>query len=134
LASPVLADDDSYRFAVVPAVICVVSAITSPYILTGDNLSVVARGLAFVALIAIGQASLIILGELDLSLGTIGGLAGAVLGMLMVQADYPPVIAIPLAVLLGAVLGATNGLLVMRLRLRSLILTIATRGFAAVRS
>ena len=59
---------------VVLVVIFVASALLSPYFLTPYNLSVVARGLAFVALVTIGQASLMILGELDLSLGTIGGL------------------------------------------------------------
>ncbi|MEO0385409.1 MAG: ABC transporter permease [Pseudomonadota bacterium] len=109
-------------------VIFLISSILSPYFLTGYNLSVVARGLAFVALITIGQASLMILGELDLSLGTIGGLAGVVSGMLMVQAGLHPAVSIPLAVLLGACLGFINGMLVTRLRLHSLVLTIGTAG------
>ncbi len=114
--------------AAVLVVICVVSALISPYFLTGYNLTVVSRGLAFVALITIGQASLMLLGELDLSLGTIGGLAGVISGMLMVQAGFPPWAAIILAILLGALLGMTNGLLVTTLRLHSLVLTIGTAG------
>ncbi len=53
-------------------VIFIISALLSPYFLTGYNLSVVARALAFVGLVTIGQASLMILGEIDLSLGVIG--------------------------------------------------------------
>lgn len=96
--------------AAVLVVICVVSALISPYLLTGDDLTAVSRGLTFVALITIGQASLMLLGELDLSLGTIGGLSGVVSGMLMVQAGFPPWAAIALAIALGALLGMTNGL------------------------
>lgn len=117
-----------FGIAAVLVLICAVSALLSPYFLSGYNLSVVARGLAFVALITIGQASLMILGELDLSLGTIGGLAGVVSGMLMVQAGFPPAIAILLAILLGACLGMVNGVLVTQLRLHSLVLTIGTAG------
>lgn len=108
--------------------IFVVSALVSPYFLTGYNLSIVGRGLAFVALITIGQASLMILGELDLSLGTIGGLAGVVSGMLMVQLGLHPAPAIALSVGFGALLGMVNGLLVTKLKLYSLVLTIGTAG------
>ncbi len=51
-----------------------------------------------------------LLGELDLSLGTIGGLSGVVSGMPVVQAGFPPWAAIALAIALGALLGMTNGL------------------------
>ncbi|WP_182086427.1 ABC transporter permease [Aureimonas sp. ME7] len=108
--------------------IFVISSLVSPYFLSGYNMSVIARGLAFVGLITIAQSSLMILGELDLSLGVIGGLCGIVSGMLMVQAGLPPVVALPLALLLGAMLGFLNGLLVTRLGLHSLVLTIGTAG------
>lgn len=109
-------------------VIFVASALLSPYFLTGYNMSVVARGLAFVALVTIGQASLMLLGELDLSLGTIGGLAGIVTGMLMVNGGIDPWISILLALCLGAALGFINGFLTAALRLHSLVLTIGTAG------
>ncbi len=105
-----------------------ISALASPYFLTPYNLSVVARGLAFVGLVTIAQSSLMILGELDLSLGAIGGLCGVVAGMLMVQAGLPPALALILALLLGAGLGLLNGALVAGLRLHSLVLTIGTAG------
>lgn len=109
-------------------VISVISALLSPYFLTGYNLSVVARALAFVGLVTIGQASLMILGEIDLSLGVIGGLCGVVAGMLMVNVGLGPWLALPLALLLGAACGLLNGGLVSFLRLHSLVLTIGTAG------
>lgn len=108
--------------------IFVVSAIISPYFLTGYNLSVIARGVAFVGLVTIAQSSLMILGELDLSLGTIGGLCGVVSGMLMVQAGLPWGVALVLALMLGMALGLLNGFLVSALGLHSLVLTIGTAG------
>ena len=105
-----------------------ISAIVSPYFLTAYNMSVIARGLAFVGLVTIAQSSLMILGELDLSLGTIGGLCGVVSGMLMVQAGLPWPVALVLALLLGMALGFINGFLVTALGLHSLVLTIGTAG------
>lgn len=109
-------------------VIFSVSAVISPYFLSGYNMSVIARGLAFVGLVTIAQSSLMILGELDLSLGTIGGLCGVVSGMLMVQAGLPWGAAVVLALLLGMALGLLNGFLVTALGLHSLVLTIGTAG------
>ncbi|RID92813.1 ABC transporter permease [Gemmobacter lutimaris] len=105
-----------------------ISAVISPYFLSGYNMSVIARGLAFVGLVTIAQSSLMILGELDLSLGTIGGLCGVVSGMLMVQAGLPAPMALILALCLGLALGFLNGLLVTVLGLHSLVLTIGTAG------
>ncbi|PQA75455.1 ABC transporter permease [Brucella oryzae] len=109
-------------------VIFIISALLSPYFLTGYNLSVVARALAFVGLVTIGQASLMILGEIDLSLGVIGGLAGVAAGILMVTYGINPWLTMPLALLLGAACGLINGGLVSFLRLHSLVLTIGTAG------
>jgi ribose transport system permease protein len=109
-------------------VIFALSAIISPYFLTPYNLSVVARGLAFVGLITIAQSMLMVLGELDLSLGVIGGLCGVVSGILMVRMGFEPYSAMLLAILLGLCLGLFNGFLVTFLRLHSLVLTIGTAG------
>ncbi|HWT62197.1 MAG TPA: ABC transporter permease [Ochrobactrum sp.] len=109
-------------------VIFALSAIISPYFLTPYNLSVVARGLAFVGLITIAQSMLMVLGELDLSLGVIGGLSGVVSGILMVRMGFEPYSAMLLAILLGLCLGLFNGFLVTFLRLHSLVLTIGTAG------
>lgn len=108
--------------------IFVISSLMSPYFLSPYNLSVVARALAFVGLVTIGQASLMILGEIDLSLGVIGGLCGVAAGILMVNFGLSPLVAMPLALLLGAACGLFNGILVSMLRLHSLVLTIGTAG------
>ena len=110
------------------AVIFALSAIISPYFLTPYNLSVIARGLAFVGLITIAQSMLMILGELDLSLGVIGGLCGVAAGILMMKVGIEPYSAMLLAILLGAALGLLNGALITLLRLHSLVLTIGTAG------
>lgn len=109
-------------------IIFVLSSLMSPYFLTPYNMTVLARGLAFVGLVTIGQSMLMVLGELDLSLGVIGGLCGVIAGILMVKLGLDPALSMLLAVAFGAGLGLLNGLLVTALRLHSLVLTIGTAG------
>ncbi|SDI70873.1 ABC transporter permease [Aliiruegeria lutimaris] len=109
-------------------VIFAISAVMSPYFLTSYNMTVVARSLAFVGLITIGQSMLMILGELDLSLGVMAGLCGVVSGILMVNYGLNPWFAMFLSLCLGAALGCFNGLMVTSLQLHSLVLTIGTAG------
>jgi ribose transport system permease protein len=100
----------------------------SPYFLTVFNLKAVVRTLAFISIVSIGQACLLILGELDLSVGAIAGLCGVVGGVLMVRMGVDPFLALFLCLVLGALLGMMNGLLVTMLRLHSLVVTIGTAG------
>lgn len=108
--------------------IFVASCFISDAFLDSYNLSIIARSLAFVGLITLGQAMLMILGELDLSLGMISGLAAVVGGMLMVNWGLPPALAIVLCLCFGGLCGLINGLLVTGLGLHSLVLTIGMSG------
>lgn len=108
--------------------IFIAASLLSPYFLTGFNLTIIARSLAFVGLVTIGQAVLMILGELDLSVGAIGGLAGIAGGVLMVQFGVDPWLSLLACVMLGGLCGWINGTLVTRLRLHSLVLTIGMAG------
>ena len=114
--------------AVVLLLLFVASSLLSPYFATSYNMTIIARGLAFTGLVTLGQAMLMLLGELDISLGAIGGLTGVVAGMLMVNAGVNPFIAMLLAVLVGGLLGLLNGFLITSLGLHSLVLTIAMAG------
>ncbi|MBK1662947.1 ABC transporter permease [Rhodospirillum rubrum] len=105
-----------------------VSCLLSEHFLTAYNMTIMARTLAFVGLITIGQSMLLLLGELDLSLGAIAGLCGVVGGILMVQYGLDPWLSLALCLALGLTCGAINGLLVTMVRLHSLVLTIGTAG------
>jgi ribose transport system permease protein len=109
-------------------IIFVLSCLLSPYFLTRFNLVIMARDLAFIGLITAGQSILLILGELDLSLGAIGGLCAVIGGILMVDHDWNPWLSFAVCLLIGLGCGTLNGLLVTRLRLHSLVLTIGMAG------
>ncbi len=105
-----------------------VSCFLSEHFLTPYNMTIMARTLAFVGMVTIGQAMLLILGELDLSLGTIAGLSGVIGGILMVQLNWDPWLSFALCLVLGTLCGMLNGTLLVGLRLHSLVLTIGMAG------
>lgn len=104
------------------------SALISDNFLSTYNMVIIARALAFIGIITIAQSMLMILGELDLSLGAIGGFCGVIGGILMVRMGMPPWLAFVACLSIGALFGAINGLLVTLLKLHSLVLTIGMAG------
>ncbi|ATE54514.1 ABC transporter permease [Actinosynnema pretiosum] len=88
-----------------------------------------------IALLALPMTFVVITGEIDLSVASTLGLTSAVLGALW-DAGLPIETIMPLCVLLGALLGAVNGLFVTVFKLPSLAVTIGTmalfRGLAFV--
>jgi ribose transport system permease protein len=110
------------------ALIFVTSCFLSPYFLSPYNMLIVSRALAFVGMITLAQALLMIMGELDLSLGAIGGLCGVVGGIMMVNLGWNPFLSFLLCLGLGVLCGLANGLLVTGLGLNSLVVTIGMAG------
>jgi ribose transport system permease protein len=73
--------------------------------------------------IAVGAALVIITGGIDLSIGSVLGLAAVAFGVLL-ERGYHPVVAVFFVLLVGCAIGAVNGLLVTRLRLQSFLVTL----------
>src|SRR5262245_36282253 len=90
---------------------------------TGENHQKIASRLALYGVLTIGAGVLIISGGIDLSIGSVFGLAGISIGLLL-NHRVPP----PLAVLIvlggGCLIGLGHGLLVTRLRLQPFIVTL----------
>ena len=108
--------------------ISVIASLVSPYFLTSYNLQSVVRNLAFVSMVALGQACLLILGELDLSVGPMAGLCGVIGGLFMVKWGWDPYLSLYLLLLVGAAFGFVNGSLISFLGLNSLVTTIGMSG------
>jgi ribose transport system permease protein len=119
------------NIGIILVVLVVIAAVVSPNFLTAYNLQSVIRDLAFVMIITTGQSCLLMLGELDLSVGKMASLSGVVGGILMLQGNVPPYLALFLSLLCGLLLGVVNGLIITRLKLNAMIVTIATQGVFA---
>lgn len=103
--------------------------------LTGDNFEFLALDISEVALMALPMTLVIVAGEIDLSVASVLGLSCALMGELW-NAGWPVEAIAPFCLVVGAICGAVNGLLVTRLGLPSLAVTIGTlalyRGLALV--
>jgi ribose transport system permease protein len=106
----------------------VIASVSSKYFLDIFNLQSLIRDLAFIGMISIAQSLLLLIGELDLSVGKIASLCGILGGLMMLKAGMNPYVSFVLAVLLGAVLGTINGLIITKLNLNSMVVTIGMTG------
>jgi ribose/xylose/arabinose/galactoside ABC-type transport system permease subunit len=94
--------------------------------LNTDVLISVLRAMASVAIMALGLTLVIVVGEIDLSVGAMYGLAANTLAVMWILDGVPVYFAIVLSLAIGAVVGAFNGVLVTFLRIPSFIVTLGT--------
>jgi len=106
----------------------IMASIFSPYFLDTYNLQSLIRDLAFVGMIGIGQSLLLLIGELDLSVGKIASLCGIMSGMMMMHWGWNPYLSLIAALVLGLILGSINGLIITKLRLNAMVATIGMQG------
>lgn len=102
----------------------VFSLTTEGNFLLPRNLALLVRQMSVTSLLAIGMVLVIVAGQIDLSVGSLAGLLGAVSAMAFVRRGYPLTVAFLLPVALGALLGFLQGNLVARLRIPPFIVTL----------
>jgi ribose transport system permease protein len=88
-----------------------------------DNLIDVANLQGRYGIITLGAALVIIVGGIDLSIGSVVGCAAILFGILMEDGVHP-FAAVPLVILFGTTVGLGNGLLITRLKLQSFLVTL----------
>jgi ribose/xylose/arabinose/galactoside ABC-type transport system permease subunit len=98
--------------------------IASPYFLTPGNLSNILVQASVIALLAGGQTFVILTGGVDLAVGALTALAGAVAGHMMIKLGVNPYAAMAAALAIGAAVGVFNGYLVAFVGIPSFIVTL----------
>ena len=113
--------------------IFVVTWIVEPKFVSAYNLQNIIRWTSLFGIISIGVAFVIITGGIDLSIGSLIGLVGCLLPMLL-AAGYAPAVALLAVVVLSLAIGLMHGLLITRLGLQPFVVTLCGllfyRGFA----
>ncbi|NMB92695.1 MAG: ABC transporter permease [Flexilinea flocculi] len=99
-------------------------AILFPQFLTFRNITNVLRNSAMIGTIAIGMTFAMIAGTFDLSVGSTMGLAAIITIKMQPQTGGTALAAVVIALIMGAMVGLINGLVVGRYRINSIITTI----------
>ena len=103
-----------------------VLSVVRPQFLSTYNVFVTSRDLSILLLVALAQMIVLSLGQMNLSIGSIGGLVAIIESGLMVRYSVPVPVALVAGLLLGIVCGVINGLLVYWTKINSFVLTLGT--------
>lgn len=107
------------------AVIWTIFQIANDRFLSAVNLSNLTLQIAAVATISIGVVLVLLLGEIDLSVGAVSGLAAATMAVVSVKEGLAPELAIVAGLLVGTVIGLFNGFMVTVFGIPSFVVTLA---------
>ncbi len=99
--------------------------IANPNFLTPLNLTNLLLQIAGVGTLSIGIVFILILGEIDLSVGSVFGLTSAIMAVLNVKAGLPGPLAVTAALLAGLVIGLLQGFIITKLRVPAFVVTLA---------
>lgn len=101
----------------------------SPFFMTIGNMTNLSKQVSIVAILAAGQAVVIISGGIDLSVGSVLALSAVVIGTL-IQMDVNPTLAMLAGLLSGTIAGWVNGMVITRARIPPFIATLGMLGIA----
>jgi len=93
--------------------------------LSGENLANLISQNVPLALIATGSVLMLLIGEIDLSVGVVSGLCASVVITLNVTKGWSPLSSIAIGLVIGALIGLSNGFFVTKFGLPSFVVTLA---------
>ena len=116
--------------------LCVFLSLSTDTFLTVRNLLNVMDQVTVLGVMAVGMTLVILIGGIDLSVGSVLALSGMVMGYLGNSLGWPFGIAIAVALIASALCGAVSGLMITRLNMPAFIATLAmmsiARGIASI--
>ena len=106
-------------------VIWTIFSTLNPIFLSANNLANMLFDASTVGIISLGIVCILMVGEIDLSVGSVSGLASATIGVLWVNSGWPILAAILVALVIGSLIGALYALLFNRLGMPSFVSTLS---------
>ena len=126
----------SYALFIIFLVLCIILAFASDTFLKPNNIINVFRQISINGILALGMTFVIILGGIDISVGSVAAVAGVVASLVLELNGAPAVLAILAGILAGGVMGMFIGFLVSKMRIAPFIASLAmmtiARGLALV--
>jgi D-xylose transport system permease protein len=115
----------SVRVVLGLALIWIIFQVQEPRFLSDQNLTNLMLQITAIGLISVGIVFVLLLGEIDLSVGAVSGLCAAIMVVLNVQHGWSPYLAIAAGVAAGASIGCVQGFLFSRFNVPSFVVTLA---------
>lgn len=115
---------------VVVIILLIIGAVVNPRFIGIENLKILTRDTAILAIVAIGVGFTIITAGIDLSLGSIIGLGGVLTAYFIVRMGLPLGVGIILTFGVAIAIGTFHGLYVTKLRMHGFLITLVTLGVA----
>ena len=106
------------------AILVAIFSMLSNNFMTARTISTIANRIPDLTVIAVGMTLVLIIGGIDLSVGSVLALGSAVLGVLMVRYEWPLWMAVPFCLLSGAVCGLMSGVISVCGKIPSFIVTL----------
>lgn len=113
----------TFRAVIILVIMCIIAALLSPAFLSVNNLFNVVRQIAVVAIVGCGMTFVILTGGIDLSVGAIIGLSGAISAGVLASTGNVA-LAMGAGLLIGVLCGAANGFFVAKCGIPSFIATL----------
>ncbi len=111
-------------------VLCIIMSFASPYFLKTQNLFNLLRGMSTIGIMAIGMTMVIVSGGIDLSVGSLAAVSAMFAARLMTYHNVSPWISFLGGMLVGLLLGATNGFVITRIKVNPFITTLGMMSIA----
>lgn len=98
---------------------------TDGLFMSSRNISNLLDSAGYIAVLAVGITLVIVIRHIDLSIGFLAGFLGAITAILLMQMGLSVWITIPLILILGAVIGLLNGVLIAKIGIPAFVATLA---------
>lgn len=98
---------------------------TNGLFMSSRNISNLLDSAGYIAVLAVGMTLVIVIRHIDLSVGFLAGFLGAITAIFLTQMGLSVWITIPLILILGAIIGLFNGVLVAKIGIPSFVATLA---------
>lgn len=115
-----------YAMFLVVVLLVMFFSITSEAFLCSENLLNIARQVSMLGIASVGMTFALLLGGIDLSIGSMITLVNIVTAYLMVIKGIHPILAIVLALTMSLIIGLLNGFIISKIRIAPLIVTLSS--------
>ncbi len=115
---------DYIGMALALALLLVIFGLSTQNFFTLTTFRAIANQVPDITIVAVGMTFVLIIAGIDLSVGSVMALAGAVLGLFLVKFNFPLPAAIAVCLVVGILCGTANGLVIIRWKLPAFIVTL----------